>query len=484
MKKAKKIISVIMSLFIVSVIGCGGGSSNTTEQPLDDITKLAYIKEAFTFTFPLVYMHYNKVRFTNAMCPTPIAAPINQFCHSEAISDVNYGESTHANLDIVCSQAFLDLSRDAVVFTKPIPERFCLFELFDAYTNCVATIGKGTSSNKKKYLITGPSFKGSVPKDMTQIKVPTNLAWIVGRIRCFGTDDLENVKAIQTQIDAKELDLYQNNKPQPYSPYYDPNEFVPITKLRSLSANEYFNLANELMKKNPPQKEDEEVLKRMKRVGVGPGLTFNSSILGENGTRYFESMKDQCMFSEWSSNSQQFLFHTSNHDSGLWNFYTYNIGKFGKEYDYRAFCALNYLCANPNSTCITYFKTKDDNNRTLSGNNRYKLRFKDSRFPPLNESGFWSITLYDSNNHLITEKENLVFSINDLTELEKDDAGYTDIYLQPVASSTSNISSNILPTPTNRNFHLLMRIYLPHEAAINGFWSAPIVTIIEEDNKK
>ena len=237
MKRLKYIIGILAVLVIICLAnGCGGSSgSKHYDTPLDDVTRLEYVKEAFTFTFPLVYMHYNKVRFTNAMWPTPIAAPINQFSHAEAISDVNYGEAFHANLDIVCSQAFLDLGKDAVVFTKPTPDRFCIFELYDAYTNCVMTMGKGTSSDAKKYLITGPSFKEKVPSGMTQIKVPTNMAWLVGRIRCFGEEDLENVKAIQTQIEAKELDLYQKGKAQPVKTYYDPNEFVPLTKLRSLS---------------------------------------------------------------------------------------------------------------------------------------------------------------------------------------------------------------------------------------------------------
>lgn len=485
MKTSKSLLALFLAIlvFSTSILGCGGGSSSNSEAPLDEITRLAYIKEAFTFTFPLVYMYYTKVRFTNAMCPTPTSAPVNQFCHSEAIADVDFGETAHVNYDVVCSQAFLDLKDDAVVFTKPIPDRFCMFELFDAYTNCVITIGKGTKSNKTKYLITGPNFKDKVPSGMIQVKVPTNLAWLIGRIRCFGEEDIDNVKAIQANIDAKVLKLYPNGR-QPYSPYYDPNEFVPLTKLNSLSSDEYFNLANKLMLTNPPKEADKEVLKRMKRVGVGPGLTFKSDILGENGTRYFESMKSQCMTSEWSSKSQQYLFHTANHDAGLWNFYTYDIGNFGTEYDYRAFCALNYLCAHPNSTCITYFKYKDDDNITFNGSSTYRLRFKASRFPPLEESGFWSITLYDSNNHLITENENTVFSVNDLTQLEPDEAGYTDVFLQPTSSSSSNasLSANILPTPRGKAFHLIMRIYLPNEAAINGFWAAPIVTKVEAEN--
>ena len=75
----------ILTILVITFFacGCGGGGSNYYEPPLDDATRIEYVKEAFTFTFPLVYMHYNKVRFTNAMWPTPIAAPINQFSHAE-----------------------------------------------------------------------------------------------------------------------------------------------------------------------------------------------------------------------------------------------------------------------------------------------------------------------------------------------------------------------------------------------------------------
>ena len=184
------------------------------------------------------------------------------------------------------------------------------------------------------------------------------------------------------------------------------------------------------------------------------------------------------MYNEWAADSQQYLFRTSNHDSGKWNFYSDNIANFGKQYAYRAYCAMNYLCAEPNSTCLVYFTTKDDEGKNLYGNYKYRLRFR--KFPPIKENGFWSLTLYDANNHFVTEKDNTVFSINDLTELETNESGYTDVFLQPAASSSASIASGTLPTPTNKSFHLLLRIYIPHEAAISGFWSAPILTIAEE----
>ena len=84
--------------------------------------------------------------------------------------------------------------------------------------------------------------------------------------------------------------------------------------------------------------------------------------MGDRGSSYFESMKDGLMTYEWASKSQPYLFTATNHDTGMWKFYTYNIANFGTEYDYRAFCAQNYLCTHPNATCITYFKYKDDDN--------------------------------------------------------------------------------------------------------------------------
>ncbi len=514
----KKILTGLLLLTVaIFTAGCGSGDSDSNDYtPVDEATAIQYTKEAFTYTFPLVYMHISGVKFTNAPFPTTVSAPVNQISHSDCIGDANYGQVSNVNRDIVCSQAFLDLSRDAVVFTKPVTERFCLFELFDGYTNCVAAMGTGTNNGNTKFIFTGPDYNGYVPGDMTHIKVPTNLARLIGYIRCDGEEELELVSEIQKQIDLKEYSIYKSNGKQPGGSFVLENQYEPLKKLNSLSVKEYFDLANKLMKNNPPADCDKEILNRIRRIRVGPGLSFDSSIYGEsNSYRYFESIKQQCMNSEWLSNSQVYYFQTSNYNSSIWNFYASShlanfATNFGTDYNYRAFCAYNYVCAHPNSCCLIISKYKDDTDgTTLRGGNSYKLIFQQKRLPPRTESGFWSITAYNARTGMIqTDDYNTVFSVvNDKSDIGENASGTIEISIEPASTKKKEnrrasrkaegdgedpvgddpVASGSASLPiynTNDNFFLIMRIYLPKEEAINGFWTAPVVNRVEEEKKK
>ena len=513
----KKILTGLLLLTVaIFTAGCGSGDSDSNDYtPVDEATAIVYTKEAFTYTFPLVYMYFSGVRFTNTQFATNVSAPVNQISHSDSVGDVNYGQVSNVNRDILCSQAFLDLSRDAVVLIKPDTERFCLFELFDGYTNCVAAMGTGTNNRNTKFIFTGPRYTGHVPSDMTHIKVPTNLARLIGYIRCDGEEEIETVAEIQKQIELKEYSIYRNNGRLPDGNFHLENQLNPLQMLNSLSVKEYFDLANRLMRDNPPANCDDEILNRIRRIRVGPGLSFDPSIYGEsNSYRYFESIKQQCMNSDWASNGQIHYFQTSNYNSSIWNFYTSSnltdfSTNFGTDYNYRAFCAYNYVCTHPNNCCLIMFKHKDDKGTALRGGNRYKLVFQHKRLPPATEFGFWSITAYNAKTGMIqTDDYNTTFSVvNDKSGIGENASGTIEISIEPVSTKKKEnrrasrkaegdgekpageepIASGSASLPiydTNDDFFLIMRIYLPKPEALNGFWTAPAVNIVEEEKKK
>ena len=80
------------------------------------------------------------------------------------------------------SQAWLDLSRGPVVLSVPDTKgRYYLMALLDAYTNVAGSIGKRTTGTEaRKFAILGPNYKGPVPEGTSEVRSPTNLAWIFG----------------------------------------------------------------------------------------------------------------------------------------------------------------------------------------------------------------------------------------------------------------------------------------------------------------
>ena len=76
----------------------------------------------------------------------------------------------------------------------------------DAYTNVYSYVGtRATGSSGGTYLIAVPDWKGDVPNGMTEIWSPTNLASIIQRTLLKGINDMENVHAIQNQMNLAPL---------------------------------------------------------------------------------------------------------------------------------------------------------------------------------------------------------------------------------------------------------------------------------------
>jgi hypothetical protein len=65
-------------------------------------------------------------------------------------------------------------------------------------------------------------------------------------------------------------------------PEVDPSwdvKTLPVELIEKLSAQEYFGLFAELMKRNPPHANDYPIVRRMARLGIEPGKSFTLTIV-------------------------------------------------------------------------------------------------------------------------------------------------------------------------------------------------------------
>jgi hypothetical protein len=71
--------------------------------------------------------------------------------------------------------------------------------MLDGWTEVFAVPGaRATGGAAKTFLITGPGWSGTVPERMHELKSPTSLVWLLGRIYCTGTKrDYDSVHALQ-----------------------------------------------------------------------------------------------------------------------------------------------------------------------------------------------------------------------------------------------------------------------------------------------
>ena len=443
-----------------------GGACAHAETTLSQDETWALVRQAYIFSFPLVLMNETLTVGTNTEEATNGKAPVNQISHARGLANAAFRQVVTPNVDTLYSQIFFDLSKDAVVIHKPAVDRYLSFQVMNAWSDTVAVLGTGADTQEARtYLLTGPAFSGEVPEDMTQIPVSTNIGWIIGRTLCYGPEDLENIYAIQGGMDVCTLALWQSGGERPKGTYQPENDGVPFQRAVTMGPKAYFDQVNELLVRNPAYPEDADVMEDVSAIGVGPGLTFDPAILGENAEERWTAMLTN-LASELTQSAGKFLVN-----NGAFRFMGEPISRFGQEYDYRALVAIGGFGANPVDVAVYMKAGLDDAGDALNGEYSYILHFDPGELPPVEENGFWSITAYGDDDFLIDNPLNR-YAINDRSEIELNEDGSLDILLQ--ANQPEEHVSNWLPTGA-AGFHLFMRIYLPHETVTDGTWHAPAI---------
>jgi len=109
--------------------------------------------------------------------------------------------------------------------------------------------------------------------------------------------------------------------------------------------------------------------------------------------------------------------------------------------------------------------------------NRYTLTFPPGQLPPSN--AFWSVTMYDGKTQLLVANPLDRYLINSpmLPNLKKNPDGSLTLYLQKESPGAAK-ESNWLPAPDGP-IYVVMPLYWPKEAALDGSWKPPAVVKAE-----
>ncbi|MBQ9718505.1 MAG: DUF1254 domain-containing protein [Clostridia bacterium] len=452
-----------------------------------EMNVLSLLNTAYIYSFPLVLMDVTAEKVTNTETATYTQAPINQFVHVPAFADANAKDIVLPNVDTLYSQAYFDLTETAVIMELPQTDRFCIMQAMDAYSNTIEIIECMNLEDRTTYIFTGPEFEGTVPEGMIEIPCPTNLVWILGRTVC---GDNENTPAdgylitrtIQYQMKMYTLEQYENGTtdvPLTGEVEEEYKDIVPLNYvIYNLTAEEFFDRANELMLANPPAAEDAMVAAAMAAVGVGPGLDFDPAVFGgEAVVNAFYGWIRQNLVNNCMGASVDY-----NKVNGIWSYYGDPIGDYGSAYAFRCLIALAGFGANPAEMAIYPVASVDSNGDELTGANAYTLHITTEQLELLdkhNGYGFWSVTAYGVDQYLIANEENR-YCINDRNVVYNED-GSIDLYVAKDAPADAEKYPNWLPVG-EEGFKLYFRIYLPCEEILENRWTMPgIEKYIEAD---
>jgi hypothetical protein len=135
------------------------------------------------------------------------------------------------------------------------------------------------------------------------------------------------------------------------------------------------------------------------------------------------------------------------------------------------------ICGRTPSTLISL---KDTNGNDYTGADRkYVLHFDKGQFPPVNVTGFWSLTMYGEDNFLAANPLNR-YTLSQRDNFVTNPDGSVDLYLQADSPGTAK-EANWLPAPRAK-CGVLRRLYWPTDTApsiIDGTWKPPAIKVVQ-----
>ena len=123
-----------------------------------------------------------------------------------------------------------------------------------------------------------------------------------------------------------------------------------------------------------------------------------------------------------------------------------------------------------------YF-TDVDGGPLTGAENEYTMTFAKEQLPPI--KAFWSLTMYDGTTQLLVDNPLDRYLLNSTMtdQFVRQEDGSLVLYIQS-RSPGQELEANWLPAPEGP-FYLVMRLYGPEPAALEGSWTPPALQLQE-----
>ena len=431
--------------------------------------------DAYIYGYSLITTDVTRIQMSNVAKQGPFNAPINQFVNVPRYPPADYRGVSAPNADTLYSVAWFDLKEPQVFSHPDMGKRYFLFPMVDLWMTIFNSPGSRTTGQKAgNFLLTGPGWKGEVPKGMTHVPVATRYMVILGRTYADGTEaDYKAANALQAQYKITPLASW--GKPfTPKAPPVDPNPGISMTDkpqavILAMGTEGYFNwMSKRMCADSPAYAADAPALARFAKIGFEPCKAFE---LGKLDPAVQAALKDLPKTALDKIGAEQ---KTLGEMRDGWQI-TKGLGVYGTDYTKRAVVAAFGWPANLQNDAVYPYTMVDANGEKLSGANKYTLTFAKGQTPPVN--AFWSITMYmiDQGWWFVPNKLNK-FTVSPRDKLKVNADGSTTLYFQK-DSPGKDKEANWLPAPEGE-FIPMMRMYWPKDKApsiLDTSWTPPKV---------
>ncbi|WP_052273975.1 DUF1254 domain-containing protein [Arthrobacter sp. L77] len=422
--------------------------------------------QAFIYGFPYIYnakLRHDWVTSTQDPAVHPAAA-VNEFWHAGRILDATYRAGGCPSTDSLYSLAWLDLGDGPFILSHPdMGERYFTFQLASFTSDNFGYVGQRTTGpGAGNFAVVGPGWDGDLPAGVQRVRTsPTPWALVLGRTAVNGVGDLPNARALQGRY--RLIPLAAWNAPGAVVParreVYAP---VPVSE----DPLGPWKTLNAMLAENPPSSRHALVLEQFSGLGVGAGLDVEAQPdavrqgLARAAVAGMALLRDQFASGDWATIVNG------------WRYPPPEEGRFGNDFLRRAADqSLAGIAANDPAESVYLMNFQDEDGARLDPGHRYTLRFPPGGLPPVD--AFWSLTAYTAADLNLIANPIDRYSVGDhASGLRMDDDGGLTLYLQPDPPAAGR-EPNWLPTSPESPWFVLLRMYRPGPAALDGSWRCP-----------
>jgi len=448
-------------------------SCKKAEEKVKEETAYVVGMEEYVYGYPLVMMDVTREVTTAAATSGEYSAPINQFARIRTYVSPDYKNVVRISVNSLWSFGFIDLDAEPAIVSLPdMDGRYIVMQALNMWTDDFGTAGIRTNGGKAaNYLIAGPKWNGTAPKDVDQVfRCSTRYAWVLVQMAAASPADFPPVHAKQDQLKITPLSSWGKPYTPPTNVSVNPNvdlTATPFDQVRLMTGAVFFGRLAKLLAENPPYPADERMIEALKKLGVEAGKPFDPTKLDPGILKGINEAPAEV--------NKKFVTgpYEMNAVNGWINML--NLGAYGKDYSTRAFIANVGLGALPKEDAVYPSAFVDSTGTALDGSHKYVMHFAKDELPP-SYANVWSISPYRDNFYVKNALNR--YGILSSMPLKYSPDGSLDVYLQR-DSPGKDKESNWLPIPPSGSYNVTVRVYQPKQPFIDGTYHLPPITKID-----
>jgi hypothetical protein len=309
-------------------------------------------------------------------------------------------------------------------------------------------------------LLASPTWKGDLPKGVKRvIQGDTVFLGTLTRTQLIEPSDLPNVQKIQKQYKLQPLSAFLGKPAPKAAPSIDWMAWKDGVE----TTDKFWDYVNFLLPLTVPNPQDQPVLGRMAKIGLGagaakPGADIQAAMQLGMQDAQAELKKGATHITDPS------LFFRSRED-------------LNKDYFNRALGVNVGIFGNVKKVSVYFATAKDDKGELFDGSkHNYAITFTADQIPPA--KNFWSFTMYKLPQRWLVDNPINRYSIGSATPgLKTAEDGSITIYFQ-AKSPGKDKESNWLPAPEGP-FWPILRTYGPGKSILDKTWKLPTIKRVD-----